>query len=76
MTRSGTITTEDGGRTNLWATEPRMYISQTDAERYGYETYAEKAEKLNGRTAMLGFIAAVISYTTSGSVFFFGVFGF
>jgi hypothetical protein len=53
-----------------------MYISQTDAERYGYESYAEKAEKLNGRTAMFGFVAAVISYATSGSVFFFGVFGF
>jgi len=25
---------------------------------------------------MLGFVAAVISYATSGSVFFFGVFGF
>jgi len=71
-----TVTTEDGGRTNMWATEPRMYIDETAAKRYGYETYAEKAEKLNGRTAMLGFVAAVISYATSGSVFFFGVFGF
>ena len=71
-----TVTTEDGGRTNMYATEPRMYISETDAQRYGYESYAEKAEKLNGRTAMLGFAAAVISYATSGSVFFFGVFGF
>ncbi len=53
-----------------------MYISKTDAERYDYETYAEKAEKLNGRTAMLGFIAAVVIYATSGSVFFFGAFGF
>ena len=53
-----------------------MYISKTDAERYDYETYAEKAEKLNGRTAMLGFIAAVVNYATSGSVFFFGAFGF
>ena len=44
----------------LFAKEPRMYVSQTDAERYGYETYAEKAEKLNGRTAMLGFAAALI----------------
>ena len=61
---------------NLFAKEPQMYISKTDAERYGYETYAEKAEKLNGRTAMLGFVAAVISYATSGSVFFFGIFGF
>mgnify|MGYP001160839310 CR=1 FL=1 len=71
-----TVTTNDRGQQNLFAKEPTMYVSQTDAERYGYESYAEKAEKLNGRTAMLGFVAAVISYTTSGSVFFFGVFGF
>ncbi len=71
-----TVTTNDRGQQNLFAREPQMYISQTDAERYGYESYAEKAEKLNGRTAMLGFVAAVISYATSGSVFFFGVFGF
>ena len=71
-----TVTTNDRGQQNLFAREPQMYISQTDADRYGYESYAEKAEKLNGRTAMLGFVAAVISYATSGSVFFFGVFGF
>ena len=71
-----TVTTEDGGRTNMYATEPRMYISETDAERYGIETYAERAEKLNGRVAMLGFVSAVVSYAFSGSVFFFGVFGF
>jgi hypothetical protein len=52
-----------------------MYIDKTAAERYGYETYAEKAEKLNGRAAMLGFAAAIISYATSGSLFFFGAFG-
>tara|TARA_A200000113_G_scaffold225764_1_gene247857 strand:+ start:345 stop:563 length:219 start_codon:yes stop_codon:yes gene_type:complete len=71
-----TVTTEDGGRQNLFAREPQMYISKSDIERYGYETYAERAEKLNGRTAMLGFVAAIISYATSGSVFFFGAFGF
>jgi hypothetical protein len=70
-----TVTTEDGGRTNMYATEPRMYISQTDAELYGYESYAERAEKLNGRVAMLGFVAAVVSYATAGSLFFFGAFG-
>jgi len=59
----------------MWAKEPRMYISQTDAERYGLETYAERAEKLNGRVAMLGFVAAVLSYATTGSLFFFGAFG-
>ena len=71
-----TVTTEDGGRQNLFAREPQMYVSKSDIERYGYETYAERAEKLNGRTAMLGFVAAIISYATSGSVFFFGIFGF
>ena len=71
-----TVTTNDRGQQNLFAKEPQMYVSQTDAERYGYESYAEKAEKLNGRTAMLGFVAAIVSYATTGSVFFFGVFGF
>ena len=70
-----TVTTNEFGQQNLFAKEPQMYISKTDAERFGYETYAEKAEKLNGRTAMLGFVAAVISYAASGSVFFFGIFG-
>ena len=71
-----TVTTNERGQQNLFAREPRMYVSQTDAERYGYETYAERAEKLNGRTAMLGFAAALISYATTGSVFFFGILGF
>ena len=70
-----TVCSNDQGQQNMWAKEPRMYIDQTAAERYGYETYAEKAEKLNGRTAMIGFVAAVLSYATSGSLFFFGVFG-
>ena len=71
-----TVTTNDRGQQNLFAKEPQMNISETDAQRYGFETYAEKAEKLNGRTAMVGFVAAVVSYAFSGSVFFFGAFGF
>ena len=70
-----TVTTNEYGQTNMWATEPRMYYDETAAERYGYETYAERAEKLNGRTAMIGFVAGLISYATTGSLFFFGVFG-
>ena len=42
-----TVTTNERGQQNMWATEPRMYVSQTDAERYGYETHSERAEKLN-----------------------------
>ena len=64
-----TVTTNEFGQQNMFAKEPQMYVSKTDAERYGYETYAERAEKLNGRTAMLGFVAAVISYATTGSIF-------
>ena len=71
-----TVTTNDRGQQNLWATEPQMYYSKETMDRYGLETYAERAEKLNGRTAMVGFVAAVVSYAFSGSVFFFGAFGF
>lgn len=71
-----TVTTNELGQNNMFAKEPTMYMTQEDIDRYGYETYAERAEKLNGRTAMLGFVAAIVSYATSGSVFFFGVFGF
>ena len=52
-----TVTTNEYAQQNMFAKEPQMYVDKTDAERYGYETYAERAEKLNGRTAMLGFIA-------------------
>ena len=71
-----TVTKNEFGQQNMWATEPTMYMSKEDLDRYGIETYAEKAEKLNGRTAMIGFAAALVSYATTGSVFFFGLFGF
>jgi hypothetical protein len=71
-----TVTTNEYGQQNMFAKEPQMYVTKTDAERYGYETYAERAEKMNGRFAMMGFVAAVVSYAASGSVFFFGAFGF
>ena len=47
-----------------------MYVSPTDAERYGYETYAERAEKLNGRTAMIGFVFGILSYALTGKLIF------
>jgi hypothetical protein len=71
-----TVTTNDRGQQNMWAIEPAMYMTEEDRARYGFESHAERAEKLNGRVAMLGFAAAVVSYVTSGSLFFFGVFGF
>ena len=65
-----TITTNEHGQQNLFAKEPEMYVPETDAERYAVETYAERAERLNGKFAMLGFVAAVISYVTTGHLFF------
>lgn len=70
-----TVTTNDRGQNNMFAVEPTMYMTDEDRARYGIESHAERAEKLNGRWAMMGFAAAVISYVTSGSVFFFGLFG-
>ena len=65
-----TVTTNEFGQQNMFAKEPQMYVSKTDAERYGYETYAERAEKLNGRTAMVGFIFALLSYSITGNLYF------
>ena len=67
-----TVTSNDLGQQNLWAKEPRMYIDKTAAERYGYESHAERAEKLNGRAAMIGIIAGFVSYAVTGN-FFFGI---
>ena len=55
---------------NMFAKEPTMWMSQEDIERYGFEPYAEKAEKMNGRTAMVGIVAGAISYALTGHLFF------
>ena len=67
-----TVTTNEQGQQNLCAKEPSMYMTAEDLDRYGIEPYAEKAEKANGRWAMLGIIAGAISYAITGN-FFFGV---
>ena len=38
----------------MFAKEPTMYVDKTYVDRYGFETHNERAEKLNGRAAMLG----------------------
>lgn len=57
-----TITTEDGGRTNVYAKEPQMKVMEVSV------THNEKAEQLNGRFAMLGIIAAIGAYAVSGQL--------
>ena len=57
-----TITTEDGGRTNVYAKEPQMKVLEVSV------THNEKAEQLNGRVAMLGVIAAIGAYCVTGQL--------
>jgi hypothetical protein len=61
---------EDGNRANLYAKEPQMYYSKEYMDKYGLESHNERAERLNGRLSMLGFIAAVLSYAATGKLFF------
>ena len=58
-----TVTTNERGQNNLFAKEPPM----TFDEKYTVN-HNEKAEKLNGRVAMLGVIAAIGAYATTGQL--------
>ena len=57
-----TTVTEDGGRENIYAKEPQMYLQEITV------THNERAEKLNGRLAMLGVIAALGAYALTGDI--------
>ena len=57
-----TVVNEDGGRTNVYAKEPQMKVMEVSV------THNEKAEQLNGRVAMLGVIAAIGAYLTTGQL--------
>jgi len=55
-----TTTTEQGGRYNRFATEPKVEVIDVD--------YFENAERVNGQMAMIGFIAAIGSYLFTGQI--------
>ena len=63
MTNSSYVTTESGGRQNMFPTETRPYID----ESVSYEGYPQNAEKVNGRWAMIGFVALLGAYVTTES---------
>ena len=63
MSNSG-VTTESGGRQNMFPSETRPYID----ESVSYEGYPQNAEKVNGRWAMVGFIALLGAYITTGQI--------
>ena len=61
MTSSSTVTTEDGGRQNMFASEPQMQVIDAQDQ-------LTRAEKTNGRWAMVGFVAAIGAYVTTGQI--------
>ena len=60
MTSSSTVTTEDGDRHNMFASEPRVEVMDVDQSK--------AAELANGRWAMIGFVAAIGAYVTTGQI--------
>ena len=70
--RGATVTTEDGGRLNAFASEPRMEVVEA-TQGWGFH---DRAEKLNGRLAMLGFIALMATeIAMGGEAFTHGLLG-
>ena len=59
-----TVTTESGGRQNAFPYETRPYVD----ESVSYEGYPENAEKINGRWAMIGFLALLGAYVITGQI--------
>ena len=59
-----TVTTESGGRQNAFPIETRPYIDENSS----YEGYPQNAEKVNGRWAMIGFVALIGAYATTGQI--------
>ena len=57
-----TVTTDEFNKVNIFAKEPSIYMDDN------YTPHNQRAELLNGRLAMLGFVAAVIAYATTGQI--------
>ena len=58
-----TVTTEYG-KQNIFATEPPIEIMNENEQNF----LMEQAEKTNGQLAMIGFVAAIGAYITTGQI--------
>ena len=58
-----TVVTNERGQQNLFAKEPPIYMDPDYTVSHN-----ERAELLNGRLAMLGFVAACIAYAVTGQI--------
>ena len=57
-----TVTTNERGQQNIFAKEPQVKVMEVAV------THNERAELLNGRAAMIGFIAAIGAYIVTGDI--------
>ena len=60
MTSSSNVITEDGGRQNVYGKAPQIEVMDVDQ--------SAQAELTNGRWAMIGFVAAIGAYVTTGQI--------
>ena len=58
----GLVTHDGEGRDNVYAREPALKLCDPEAG-WGFH---ERAERLNGRLAMVGFVAAIATELLSG----------
>ncbi len=61
-TTQSQVTTESGNRQNIFPVEAQPQLVEN------YDGYIEEAEKANGRWAMIGFIALLGAYITTGQI--------
>ena len=59
-----TVTTESCGRQNAFQNATSPYID----ESVSYDGNPQNAEKVNGRWAMIGFVALLGAYITTGQI--------
>ncbi len=60
MTSSSNVIKEENGKLNQFAKEPQVEVMDID--------YNKEAELLNGRWAMIGWVAAIGAYITTGQI--------
>ena len=62
LTAKKSLVVTEYGKQNMFAYEAPMQLEEN------YTSYPEEAEKVNGRWAMIGFVALILSYVTTGHV--------
>ena len=58
-----TVTSNERNQQNIFAKEPQIYMDPNYTVSHN-----ERAELLNGRLAMLGFVAAIGAYALTGQI--------